>query len=274
MAIDTTRRAPRISVNKLGEYMTATPLRRRRIVQDQKRPKGFILPRYTEAQDAITKYLVGGKQDEGRLHSEIERLNIAPSATEWESDRKRLACEALQSFLEIADAIDLDGLSATPGGNDQPRLSIGGLDVSVRPEVLLSGTDRHARPTVGAIKLYFSKTNPLTEESATYIATAVHAFVNAHMPSAHAEAGNCRVIDVFGQRVYTAPRALRAATQRSGGRMRGDCPCLGPGVSRFTLPDFLVPGAGPVRRCLPLAVRGAAWQAPAAPRASEQRPTR
>ncbi len=207
MATDTTRRAPRISVNKLGEYMTATPLRRRRIIQDQKRPKGFILPRYNEAQEAITKYLVGGKLDDGRLISEIERLNNAPSATQWESDRKRLAAEAMQSFLEIADSIDLKGLSSASGGNDQPRLSIGGLELSIRPEVLLSGSDRQGRPTAGALKLYFSKTNPLTEDSAAYIATALHAFVEAHMQPAHAEARNCRVIDVFGQKVYTAPRA-------------------------------------------------------------------
>ncbi len=207
MATDTTRRARRISVNKLGEYMTATPLRRRRIVQDQKRPKGFILPRYTEAQDAITKYLVGGKADAGRLTSEIERLNSAPSATQWESDRKRLAREALQAFLDIADSIDLEGLSAARGGNDQPRLSIGGLEVSIRPEVVLSATDRHGRPKAGALKLYFSKTSPLTNDSAAYIATALHAFVEAHTPSAYAEARNCRVIDVFGQEVYTAPRA-------------------------------------------------------------------
>jgi hypothetical protein len=207
MATDTTRRAPRISVNKLGEYMTATPLRRRRIVQDQKRPKGFILPRYNEAQDAITKYLLGGKQDAGLLLSEIERLNLAPSATEWESSRKRLASEAMQSFLEIADDIDLAGLQATLGGNIQPRLSIGGLEVSVRPEILLGGTDRQGEPIAGALKLYFSKTNPLTQDSAAYIATAVHAFVEAHMQPAHADPRHCRVIDVFGRKVFTAPRA-------------------------------------------------------------------
>jgi hypothetical protein len=213
MATDTTRRAPRISVNKLGEYMTATPLRRRRIVQDQKRPKGFILPRYNEAQDAITKYLADGKQDASLLLSEIERLNLAPSATEWESSRKRLACEAMQSFLEMADVIDLEGLRATQGGNDQPRLSIGGLEVSVRPEILLSGTDRHGRPTAGALKLYFSKTNPLTQDSADYISTTVHAFVEAHMQPTYAEPRHCRVIDVLGQKVFTAPRA--SARRRS-----------------------------------------------------------
>ncbi len=37
------RDTPRISLNKLGEYMTASPSRRRSIVRDQKRPKDAIV---------------------------------------------------------------------------------------------------------------------------------------------------------------------------------------------------------------------------------------
>lgn len=208
MATDISRRAPRISVNKLGEYMTATPLRRRRIIQDQKRPKAFILPRYTEAQDAITRYLVGGKQDDGLLVSEIERLSQAPSATEWEQQRKHLAVEALQCFLEMTNSVEIDRFEVAPGGNDQRRLTIGGLEVSVRPEAILRGVDRHGRPAAGAIKLYFSKTNPLTEDSGVYIATAVQQFVDTYIEPRHADARHCQVVDVFGGKVYTAPRAL------------------------------------------------------------------
>ena len=36
------RNDPRISVNKLGEYLVTGPSRRRRIVMDQKRPKGRV----------------------------------------------------------------------------------------------------------------------------------------------------------------------------------------------------------------------------------------
>jgi hypothetical protein len=68
------REVPRISVNKLGEYMTATPLRRRRIIQDQKRPKDYIVPRYTEAQDAIVAYLSATARDDVRLLEAVDRL--------------------------------------------------------------------------------------------------------------------------------------------------------------------------------------------------------
>jgi hypothetical protein len=207
MAIEVSRRAPRISVNKLGEYMTATPLRRRRIIYDQKRPKTFILPRYSEAQDAIAKYLIGGANDERIVLAEIERLSFAPSATEWEEQRKRLCIEAMQHFLEMNDGIDLEGWTATTGGNDQPRLQVGGLEISVRPEVILRGADRVGEPVGGAIKLYFSKTIPLSQDGGSYIATTLHQFVDAHVESGRADPRHCRVIDVFAGKVFSASRA-------------------------------------------------------------------
>jgi hypothetical protein len=201
-------KAPRISVNKLGEYMTATPLRRRRIIFDQQRPKTFIVPRYTEAQEAITKYLVGGKQDTALLASEIERLSGAPSATEWEAQRKRLCAEALERFLDVADEIDLSDQTLSAGGNDQPRLQVGGLDVSVRPEVIVRATNRSGEAAGGALKLYFSKTIPLNQEGGEYIAAMVYQFVDTHVTPGHADSRICRVIDVFGGQFFTAPRAV------------------------------------------------------------------
>jgi hypothetical protein len=202
------RKAPRISVNKLGEYMTATPLRRRRIVLDQQRPQAFIVPRYTEAQDAITKYLLRDERDIGLITSEIERLNSAPSATEWEAQRKRLCADALERFLDVAEQIDLSDLVATAGGNDQPRLQVAGLEVSVRPEVILHGQSRSGAPATGALKLYFSKTIPLSQDGGEYIATLVHQFAEAHVNQEHADPRLCQVVDVFGRQIFTAPPAI------------------------------------------------------------------
>ena len=201
-------KAPRISVNKLGEYMTATPLRRRRIIVDQQRPKTFIVPRYTEAQDAITKYLVRDGKDAEVLASEIERLSTAPSATEWEAQRKRLCAEALERFLDVVDEIDLRDQTVTAGRNDQLRLQVGGLEISVRPEVILRGANRSGEAVGGALKLYFSKTIPLSQDGGEYVATLVHQFVDTHITPGHADPRLCQVIDVFGRRVFSAPRAI------------------------------------------------------------------
>ena len=104
--------------------MTATPLRRRRIIKDQKRPKDFIVPRYTEAQAAIASFLAGGAQDDGFLRREIDRIMETPATTEWEEQRKMRCAEAIDSFIDLADSIDTDGLTLAVGANDQPSLSI------------------------------------------------------------------------------------------------------------------------------------------------------
>jgi hypothetical protein len=199
--------APRISVNKLGEYMTATPLRRRRIILDQQRPRAFIVPRYTEAQDAIVKYLVGDQRDESILLGEIERLNLAPSATAWEEQRKRLCSEALARFVEMTDKINLTGLAVARGGNDQQRLVVDGVEISVRPEVIVQGVNRHGEPVTGALKLYFSKTIPLNEDAGEYVATVLYQYLDQQTGPGNAEPKLCQVVDVFGGRVFAAPRA-------------------------------------------------------------------
>lgn len=44
---------PRLSVNKLAEYLEASSTRRKKIVFDAKYPEKFIVTRYKEAREAI-----------------------------------------------------------------------------------------------------------------------------------------------------------------------------------------------------------------------------
>jgi hypothetical protein len=74
--------------------------------------------------------------------------------------------------------------------------------------VLLRGANRLKQPVVGAVKLYFSKSFPLSAEGGEYVATAVHESVESLEPSATADPRLCQVIDVFGGKVFHAPRAI------------------------------------------------------------------
>jgi hypothetical protein len=202
------RSTARMSVNKLGEYMTATASRRRRIIQDQKRPKDFIVPRYTEAQVAIATFLAGGAQDDAFLRREIDRIMETPATSEWEEQRKLLCAEAIDSFINLADSIDTNGLTLAAGANDQPSLAIARVEISVRPEVTVNAVDRNGETVAGAIKLYFSKHNSLDVDSGVYVATTVHQLVDEYVTeTAAADYRRCQVIDVFAGEVYTAPRS-------------------------------------------------------------------
>jgi hypothetical protein len=201
-----TRVTPRISLHKLGEYMVANALRRRQIVRDQMKPLDCIVPRYMPAQSAIIDYLVAdGKRDE-IIFKQIERLFTANTNRKWIIDRNRLCIEALESFLNVSQDIQLrEVIFSKTELTRQPKLSIGGVNVSVRPEVLLEAKNRSGETIYGAAKLYFSKSFPLNKISGEYVAAMVHQYATEHLLTP-AERNLCFVVDVFGKNVYVAPR--------------------------------------------------------------------
>lgn len=206
---DRERARPRISVTKLGEYLVATPLRRRAIVREQKKPRDFVVARYGDVYSAIQQFLLRGAVDTSILETAIERLYNASATTEWQEQDNALSAEALESFLDISDSIDITGCSVSLGDNDAPQMQVGGVSVSVRPEVLLS------RPTPGGdvsgvVKLYISKNLPLTDEAGRYVATTVHQYLSDCLrPGGAPEPKSCMVVDIFGQNVFEAPRSYK-----------------------------------------------------------------
>lgn len=215
------RTKPRISVNKLGEYMAASATRRRSIVRDQRRPATFKIARYGEAERAVVQYLLS--RDEQALYSTLMELkadDANQSITPFERQTRSLSAEAIERFVEMLDELELPPASqVVRGRRDPPKLSIQGVQLSVRPEILVY----HADPTdatVGAIKLSFAKTYPLNQlagkvEAGIYVATMLHQYVEQYLTASHrADPELCQVIDIASQSVYTAPR--------SNARLRGD----------------------------------------------------
>lgn len=201
------RELPRISVNKLGEYMTATPSRRRQIVRDQQRPKGFLVPRYNDALAAVTNYLTAPQRDESVLVREMERLASAPSQSTWDEQRHASCRDAIEAFLDIADQLPRE-VELRPGSGRPPVVVYKDVSVSVRPELIAHGRDRDGNPTVGAIKFYFSKTGPLSKEAGGYIATALADFTDQFLAlEAAPNYKHCLVVDVFARKIFTAPRS-------------------------------------------------------------------
>jgi hypothetical protein len=64
----------KFSVNKLGEYLTANPSRRKRIIKDQKNPKGFIVIRYKDARKALVDFFANGKGDKKYIEAKIRDI--------------------------------------------------------------------------------------------------------------------------------------------------------------------------------------------------------
>jgi hypothetical protein len=91
---------PRISLNKLGEYLTASPLRRKRIIQDQQDPKSFITTRYSDARDEIVDFLSNGMIDDEKLFAAAKKLRTEDAPTEYSQQDKSASADAIENFLD------------------------------------------------------------------------------------------------------------------------------------------------------------------------------
>lgn len=194
-------RAPRISVNKLGEYMVATATRRRSIVREQKRPSKAITARYGQAEAPLLQFLPRG--DSGALMAAAQRLRTAPASTDWQRSDNTSTADALDAIARMSAELLADGLQFKPAPARPAKLTIGGLQVSVQPDALIVRTVRGV-PSFGALKFHFIRDDEraLTPGAQEYVAALLHQWcaTNALRGFTPAPALS-RSVDVFRARI-------------------------------------------------------------------------
>lgn len=207
------RANPRMSLNKLGEYLTANmPGRRRTIIKEQRKPKDFIVARYSKAEQAIKEYFTTHKPNTDQLRRAIASLSAMAHQESWEGQTADLCTKALISFLNIAEQVPTNGYTPVEGGNTVPKLNVSGLDISVRPEVLL--TDPESGAIVGGIKLYLGKTHPLSDDAMIIVSTVFYRYLAETLSDECVVAPqNCFVVDVFAGKVMHAPKTYKRNMQ-------------------------------------------------------------
>ncbi|MFP2926689.1 hypothetical protein ACLESO_16070 [Pyxidicoccus sp. 3LG] len=202
----TTRENPRVSVNKLGQYLTGTPALRKRIIHGQKHPVDPQYLRYPAAAQAIVEFLCEGR-DEVILRYHQRRLLNAQPESDFDAHRLALCAEALQRCLVAADGLATQAV-ASPVNEELPPLEVSGVAISVRPEVLLRSVDAQGQMRSGLLKLYFSKHTPLDERSGQYIATVLHRYAEQRLEQrGPVDPRLVGVFDVFAGNLFFAPRA-------------------------------------------------------------------
>lgn len=196
------RATPRVSINKLGEYLKAGPARRRKIVQDQKRPPTFQVIRYTEAESAIVESLLA--DDVTVLDDAVDALQSTTPISKYDDQRITLCIEAIEAFRRI----DLSGLGIPTFVHPSPApatLSIAGVEVSVRPSVAARLKTRNGA-RLGLGKVYISKSFELDDDAGEYVAAVMRHFADVHYGTT--DHRKVFVIDVFAGRVFVAPKAI------------------------------------------------------------------
>lgn len=198
---------PRVSANKLAEYMTCSAARRRRIISEAKNPPEFIVPRYNPFYDVAPAFAASRPLDEEIIVSSIEALTGKESQTEWERDNVQLNIDLLQRLLDLPDLLEIEQYDAVATGDRTQSIALEGVEVSVRPELLLRRVVRGQR-TLGALKFYLPKTFPLNEESGAFLAALVHLYLEQSFPGENPDNRHCFVMDVPSGVIYNAPRSV------------------------------------------------------------------
>lgn len=208
---------PRLSINKLGEYMTARAGRQNKILYDAKYPQDYIVAYYKDAAEAISKCIVDGLEDLGPLDAAIRSLEQRAPKNIGEQRRFTGNIDAIETFISIMDRVDLKGITPRLGSHQAPTLRMNGVDISVRPEVTLHGQKRSGEPLIGGIKLHFPKSFPLDKEAAEYISTGIQLYATDHLfTEGAASHKHCYVIDMASANVYEGIQSIKQRTKDIG----------------------------------------------------------
>jgi hypothetical protein len=168
---------------------------------------------YDEVEEAITKYLASQREDANALDEVVAVLTPESHLKEWEQTRRATCMDAIETFRSFSGDLPLGNVVAKKAPENPRRLHLNGVSISVRPELhlVLPG---EGKPKIGAIKLYFSKNEALSEDRARYAATVLHQHVETQYPNAGlADYRMCLVLDVFAKKYYAAPRTYKRKRQ-------------------------------------------------------------
>jgi hypothetical protein len=208
MAKDNT---PRISVNKLAEYLVSKGGRQRQILRDQKYPTEFKGHYYRESEEAVASCLKDNLENLSYLDRAWQSLNQTQSDKVGTQRRVNSNLDAIESFESMLDKIDLKGATPSLGHHAPEKLKIHNVAVSVRPEIILRGQGKSQKKLIGGIKLHFPRTFSLTEDSAGYVSAVLQEYFKVHFnEEGEVYAPYCFVIDVGSKTVHQGVKSTSA----------------------------------------------------------------
>lgn len=214
--------SPRISANQLAEYTLASPSRRQAILRNAKYAPTFLVIRYNEAREAVTRYLTDATRPVATLHkasfSLKEKANSAP--TDFKKNDYLMSAEAIDSFAAfVSDAKQplpksFSRLVFEKPSSLLPRLPVGGVEVSVQIDLIAKSIPKE---TCGGILFQTSKavaSKAWRQEHAAYVATLVW-MATAESLNGHGtvDRGLCFSLDFFARSAIQAPLSYKTRSK-------------------------------------------------------------
>lgn len=204
---------PELSVNKLAEYIISKGARQRKLLHDRKYPDpDFQMGMFhREASEAVRKYIADGCVDAVPIGNSIAALKQQAPEKLGTIRRLNANVDAMERFLEMLDDIHIAG-EPELGAHTAEKITIHGVKISVRPEIIVRGSGPKGKKLVGAIKLHFTKSFPMTDESAGYVSAIVQEYCKVHLLGSDETlfSDYCQVIDIGCGKVFPGVKSTTA----------------------------------------------------------------
>lgn len=210
------RPTPRISVNDLALYMVSSDTARIGIVRRAKNPQVPPITRYRDARGPICSYLSDLRRDVNPLVSAEEMFRqrmTDPAESPLRQDDARQSIEVLNALQRMSNQLAPFEFLLPP--NDQGRLELGSVEVSVRADLLVYGAARGVNQ-IGAAVLRMTQSDGESEiartrrrEMGLYVATLARLHVDQNINVGDRQPMNrlCMSIDVQHGELFQAPDA-------------------------------------------------------------------
>lgn len=203
---------PKMTVNKLGEFLVANPKRQRRILEQLKYPKenAFGFTPYGDVRETIKKYFVSGF-DEQIINDYIlllEKKSEDPGLGDWNRGIINSSIEALENVLDSENLNTEFIYEEYKGGN--PKVLIHGVEISINPDLIVT-SEKRGKNCIGALKIHISKNSSSNEDGSKYVATLLNDFVIAHLQTENNVCKNENSIsyDVFNRTFVESPKSFK-----------------------------------------------------------------
>ncbi len=195
-----------LSLNQFAEFSISTDTRKKRIIEQQIKPKTFLVSWYQLAKGGMKKYFKN-VNDIKPLLSTIDLVLKRPDQGKKRRQiDKQVSVEALKRLTEMKIPEILKSTKYEIINPKEKTIDLYGVNIIVAPEIIIKAEIQN-RIVYGAIKFHINKTKPFTNEQASLATCIIYEYLTTQI----AGKGEviipelCFSLDVFGKGLIHAP---------------------------------------------------------------------
>lgn len=215
------RKDPQIAVNPLGEYMVASPIRQNAIVQEAKYRPIMKVISYSEARLSIAQYISGGKGNIGLLKDKADSIEARLANDAKDAQIFKINAGMIRRFIAISNHIAIPpGHFMLGNAAQSPKMDLGGMPISVAPDLVVSVEGKGGARQCGAIKIRYSKGKQLKKDEGEHVSTLLEEYAWRYLQDLGTpDKSLCFCLDVQSGALIASPKA----TARKLANMEASC---------------------------------------------------